>query len=668
MKAYKLIYRNLVRNVRDYLIYFMTLVISISVFYAFNAALQSGALESINADFRQLTKTISSTLTVLSRMISILIGFLILYVNRFLLKRRNKELGMYMLLGMKKQKISMIFIGETFMVGLLSLVTGILAGTFLAQLLAIACLRVFGGQVSDFTLSFSVDALKNTLLCFGIIYFLAMTLNLVTVSKVKLIDLLTAERRNEELKKSGNAAVVISFAAGILCLVLSALMLKTKDVFPDTNRMVCGVALIVAATVLIFYSAAVIFLLLVRKNRKFYFKGINCFIVRQVGSRIKGNFLSMSVVCLLLTVTILLITTSTSIAITMANLSKDFTPYDFVLSYEGEDPDVVHAAANYEYPSDLSAIIGTSFQIEDKCANDLTYKQLFEGQETQFWDVDRVLPECSVCILSISDYNKCLMAQGYPAVELPEDAFVINCNYKGTYEYVKYFADHSDSLTVNGKKLRLADKEIKGYVYEMTSVSNNDRGTLIVPDAVAALSETDQYTLQGFWKEGTDTDYANSMLNRLVEHDLDHTPFGWTSKARIYTMYYLAFGLPVYEFSYLGIIFLLVSVALISVQQLTQMSDNRIRYRILKNQGVSDQMMKSAVARQVGVYFAAPLVLAVFYTVLSLQVVMEKVSTFYNMEIRASMIVTFFALLLIYGGYYLATSASCKRMVFHGKG
>lgn len=631
MRAYKLIYRNLVRNIRDYLIYFMTLVISISVFYAFNAALQSGALESINADFRQLTKTISSTLTLLSRMISILIGFLILYVNRFLLKRRNKELGMYMLLGMKKQKISMIFIGETFMVGLLSLVTGILAGTFLAQLLAIACLRVFGGQVSDFTLSFSVDALKNTLLCFGIIYFLAMTLNLVTVSKVKLIDLLTAERRNEELKKSGNAAIVISFAAGILCLVLSALMLKTKDVFPDRNRMVCGVVLIVAATVLIFYSAAVIFLLLVRKNRKFYFKGINCFIVRQVGSRIKGNFLSMSVVCLLLTVTILLITTSTSIAVTMANLSKDFTPYDFVLSYEGQDPDVIHAAANYEYPSDLSAIIDASFQIEDKCANDL-------------------------------------MTQGYPAVELPEDAFVINCNYKGTYEYVKYFADHSDSLTVNGKKLRLADKEIKGYVYEMTSVSNNDRGTLVVPDAVAALSKTDQYTLQGFWKEGTDTDYANSMLNKLVEHDLDHSPFGWTSKARIYTMYYLAFGLPVYEFSYLGIIFLLVSVALISVQQLTQMSDNRIRYRILKNQGVSDQMMKSAVARQVGIYFAAPLVLAVFYTVLSLRVVMEKVSTFYNMEIRTSMIVTFFVLLLIYGGYYLATSASCKRMVFHGKG
>lgn len=84
--------------------------------------------------------------------------------------------------------------------------------------------------------------------------------------------------------------------------------------------------------------------------------------------------------------------------------------------------------------------------------------------------------------------------------------------------------------------------------------------------------------------------------------------------------------------------------------------------------GGSDKMMKSAVARQVGIYFAAPLVLAVFYTILSLRVVMEKVSTFYNMEIRTSMIVTLLVLLLIYGGYYVATSTSCKRMVFHGKG
>ena len=667
MRTIKLIYRNLVRNIRDYLIYFMTLVISISVFYAFNAALQSGALESINADFRQLSGVISTTLTLLSRMISILIGFLILYVNRFLLKRRNKELGIYMLLGMKKQKISMIFLGETFLIGLISLVTGIFWGTFLAQLLAIVCLRVFGGQVSDFALSFSVDALNNTLLCFGIIYFLAMAFNVVTVSKVKLIDLLNAERKNEELKKSGNTVCAISFAAGILCLVASAFMLRTKDVMPDKNRMIGGGILITAATVLIFYSAAVVFLLAARRNRKFYFKGINCFIVRQVGSRIKGNFLSMSVVCILLTVTILLTTTSISIAVTMANLSKNFTPYDFVLSYEGEDADVIHAAANYEYPADLSAIIDTSFQIEDKCANDLTYGQLFEGQETQFWDIDSVLPECSVCILSISDNNKCLTAQGYPAVELSEDEFIINCNYKGTYQYMKYFADHTDSLTVNGKKLHLADKKMKEYVYEMTSVSNNDRGTLIVPDEVAALSETDMYTLQGFWKKGTDTDYANSMLNRLVEHDLDNTPFGWTSKARIYTMYYLAFGLPVYEFSYLGIIFLLISVALISVQQLTEMSDNRMRYRILRNQGVSDKMQRSAVTRQVGIYFAAPLALAVIYTVFSLPVVMKKISTFYNMEIGTSMVGTFILFLLIYGGYYLATCASCKRIIFNGK-
>lgn len=132
-------------------------------------------------------------------------------------------------------------------------------------------------------------------------------------------------------------------------------------------------------------------------------------------------------------------------------------------------------------------------------------------------------------------------------------------------------------------------------------------------------------------------------------------------------MYYLSLGLPVFVLTYLGIIFLLICVALISVQQLTQMQDSSRRYRILKNQGVQDRMMRMSVRRQVGIYFGMPLALAGIYTAAALPAVMDKVSVFFNMEIRTSMIVTLIALLLIYGGYYAATFASCERVIFHGK-
>lgn len=87
----------------------------------------------------------------------------------------------------------------------------------------------------------------------------------------------------------------------------------------------------------------------------------------------------------------------------------------------------------------------------------------------------------------------------------------------------------------------------------------------------------------------------------------------------------------------------------------------------MKNQGVQGRLMRSAVRKQTGIYFGMPLVPAGIYTAVALPAVMDKVSTFFNMEIRISMIVTLFVLLLIYGGYYVATSASCERILFHGK-
>lgn len=672
MRTYKLVLKNFTKNVKDYLIYFMTLVISISLFYSFNAVVQSDALSSLSSDIKSFMRSIGETLTILSRIISVLIGFMVLHVNRFLLRRRQKELGVYMLLGMKKRKISMIFVAETFLIGLLSLAAGLAAGTFLAQLLAIASLRVFGGQVNNFSLSFSAQALGNTILCFGIIYLFTMIFNVFTVSKITLLELFTAERKNEELKSKKGIVHTLSFVLGVLCLLAGGAFLRTKELVPGKNQMLWGCLLMTAATLLIFYSAAAVFMQAARRNRKFYFRGINCFLVRQIGSRIRENFVSMSVICLLLVVTILLLTTGTSIAITMANLSKDFTPYDFTLEYEisegvaEKEPDVVRAAAEYEYPVNLAEFIDTGFQIQAKSDPELTYEDLFAGQETALWSIDSVLPECTVALLSISDYNKCLRAQGYSEIRLGEDEFIVNCNYKGTCSYIKYFVDHTDRISVNGTLLALRDKEIKSYVYEMTSVSNNDRGTLIVPDAVVENLQADYYVLQGFWKEGTDTDAANAALNTLVEHDLDHTPFGWTSKARIYSMYYLSLGLPVFVLTYLGIIFLLICVALISVQQLTQTQDSSRRFQILKNLGVQGRLMRSAVRKQVGIYFGMPLVLAGIYTAAAMPAVMDKVSVFFHMEIRTSMIVTLFMLLLIYGGYYVATFASCEKIIFSG--
>lgn len=669
MMSVKLIFRNLRQNIKDYLIYFMTLALAIAVFYAFNAVSSAEALQGLGEEILSMTYALGSTIEVLSKVIAFLIGFLILYVNKFLLKRRKKELGIYMLLGMRKGKISAIFVGETFFIGLASLAAGTVFGVFLGQILTVAALRVFGGEVNDFTLSFCPHAFGLTLICFGIIYVLAMIFNVFSISGVTLIELLTAERKNEELKSKKNGVYVVTFILGIIALVGGVVSLKSEQLLPSEQRMLMGIIFIAVATVLIFYSISAVILMLAKKNRNFYYKNINSFLVRQLGSRMQGNFLSMSAVSLLLTATMLLVTAGVSIAITVANMSQAEAPYDFILYYgctEEKELSIVEEALNYEYSVDLAPMIAESYQFACKGAADVTYGDIY-GQDVSIRIHDAGLLEREVSIIGISDFNQLLALQGKEAISLGGDEFYFNCNYSGTYEYAEAFIESCKEVTVNGYSLHPCQDELLEETYMMTSIGDNDRGTFVVSDEVADKGIIVCYILEGNWNKDVDRIEANQQMDELTIHDLKGSPFGWNTKSRMRTMFYSLIGLPVFLCTYIGLIFLLICVALLAVQQLTEITDNQKRYLILEKQGVPDKMMHAAVRKQVGVYFLAPFILAGIYTLCSVNVIIDKVSQFCNMDIGCHMLPVLAVIVIVYGGYYVATFSSCEKMVFSKK-
>ena len=113
MNTCKLIFRNVCKNIRDYLIYFLTLTLSVSLFYAFNSISDQPAFSNMGMTGTLLYRQLGIMLSTLSTMIAVVLAFLILYANQFLLKRRKKELGVYMMLGMKKGRISRLFADET---------------------------------------------------------------------------------------------------------------------------------------------------------------------------------------------------------------------------------------------------------------------------------------------------------------------------------------------------------------------------------------------------------------------------------------------------------------------------------------------------------------------------------------------------------------------------
>ena len=174
MTFFKLIIKNVYKNLRDYLIYFLTLMLAVSLFYAFNSIADQPAFLEMSMTRALLYEQLGKMISALSVVISIVLAFLIIYANQFLLKRRKKELGIYMMLGMKKGRISRIFAGETLCVGVIALGVGLIFGFILSQGASLIALKLFAIELDKYQLVFSIGAFQQTVICFALIFFIVM--------------------------------------------------------------------------------------------------------------------------------------------------------------------------------------------------------------------------------------------------------------------------------------------------------------------------------------------------------------------------------------------------------------------------------------------------------------------------------------------------------------
>ena len=667
MTSFKLIFKNVHKNLRDYLIYFLTLMISVSLFYAFNSISDQPAFSEMRMTRTLLYDQLGILLSALSVLIAIVLAFLIIYANQFLLKRRKKELGIYMMLGMKKGRISRIFAGETFCVGVIALVVGLILGFILSQGISMIALKLFAIELDKYQLVFSMGAFRQTAICFALIFFLVMLFNVWSVSSVQLIDLLTASRKNERLKSQNRVLPVLMFLLSILCIGIAVVLFYKNGILPSRENMsfqIAGLALVVG-TILLFYSFAAVFIQLMRSNKGFYLKGLNTFLVRQIGSKIRTNYFVMTVVCGLLTITICAVSIGASTALAMNKLSQVSTPYDLTVfsdvSIDG-DSDITDylAACDVQMPDYAKNM--EQISVYDA---DMTYADLFAGQDLNLWPIDEAVPQSRVSVISISDFNRALAMQGKGPVELNEGEYLLNCNYEGTYQYVMDALRTHSELSVAGVVLQRASDEVLQETYVMTSVGNNDRGTLIVPDSVVTALTKDVNALLVQYKEETNPD---EVLQKMIPIGLDETHgYRYSEKNMLYDMFYGINALVTFICCYVGLIFLLICAALLALKQLTETTDNIFRYGLLQKLGAKQQQINRTLLVQTGVFFAVPLIVAGLYSLLLIGKGMEIVEEFMNIHIATNVGLTIILFLIVYGSYFIATYLSCKRMVTEQK-
>ena len=179
---FKLSLKNMRKSIKDYAIYFLTLVLGVAIFYMFNSLDSQQAMLQVSQSQKEIIKLMISMLGMVSVFVAIILGLLIVYANNFLINRRKKEFGIYMSLGMGKRQISKIILLETIFVGIISLAVGLIIGIFASQFMSVVVAKMFEADMSEFQFVFSKDACIKTGIYFGVMYNAVMFFKTMTVT------------------------------------------------------------------------------------------------------------------------------------------------------------------------------------------------------------------------------------------------------------------------------------------------------------------------------------------------------------------------------------------------------------------------------------------------------------------------------------------------------
>lgn len=666
---YKLAFKNVKKSLSDYVIYFLTLSFGVCLFYVFNAVESQQTMLLLSEQQHAMLQTGTAMLGYLSVFISFVLAGLILYANNFLIKRRKRELGLYMTLGMDRGKISRILTAETFIIGLFALGVGLLIGVAASQGMSVLTAKLMNVPMKYFAFTFSKDSLLKTILYFGVIFLVVMLFNIRTVSKYKLIDLIHGGRKNETLRINKLWVCVVIFLLSLACLGTAYYLIIDNGMFMLDNQFYASLVLGTIGTVLFFLSLSGFLLRIAKGNKRLYYKGLNMFILRQLNSKINTNFLSMSIICIMLLVTIGTFSCGLGAVDVMAGQVDETAPYDITLTSQSKKKGPQDIEANLKaHGFDFTKQFSGYTQVWLYHAGDLTFQTLYDFAKENMGAtyMDDNDSEYSIPLISLSDYNKLLTLRGEAPISLASDEYAVVCNVKEMHQILKAYVEQGRTFTINGAVLRPSGLEIQPHQLQ-NSMMSMESGTLIIPDAIAKRCEPMTALLNAnYTKPGEEGDNAFTAEIAALYGKGEDAPRPYTRSSSHYELYMESGGTKLmisYFVIYVGVVFLITCAAVLALQQLSEASDNTERYRLLRRLGTPSKMIDRALFMQILAYFMLPLGLAVIHSVVGIYVVNNAIAQFGNLNALPNIIMAALLFLVIYGGYFLATFLGSRKMI-----
>ena len=671
---FKLSLKNISKSIKDYAIYFFTLILGVAIFYVFNAIDDQSVMMKVSSTTAEIIKLMTNVLSGVSVFVSIILAFLIVYASRFLIKRRNKEFGVYLTLGMSKKKISLILFIETLIIGIVSLVVGLGIGFLLSQLMSILVANMFEADLTRFQFVFSTNACIKTLIYFSIMYFVVMIFNTINISKCKLIDLMHSNKKSEKIKLKNPLLCTIVFI--ISCIALGFAYYQVTggiEKMANANSIFVPIGIGAVSTFFVFWSLSGLLLKIFISMKNTYYKGLNSFTLRQFSSKINTMTFSMTIICLMLFITICVLSSALSMKNSLNKNVVEFSPKDIEISKPAnvdlEDSDFTDKQIeNYKLSFEE---IFTKNGFDFKKFKNIVYFSLYADDYvtlkstlgTYYKTAKKNYPFLSyddyIVLMKNSDYNNLANNFNLEKINLNSDQYAVVGNYKKMIDIKNEALKRNTEIIVNQRiYLPKYKKAINGF-YEMGS-QKSEIGFIVLPDDALNENQKISNKMVADYNGNQDdiekdvTSFLNNTSNYIItfntKKDIREASVGLGAIVTFLGLY-------------LGIIFLISCAAILALKELSESSDNVEKFVVLRKIGVDEQELNKALFKQIGIFFMFPLILAIIHSIFGVMFcnnILKTMGVSFNLK---SVIITSLFIIFIYGGYFFITYICSKNII-----
>ena len=619
----KLAKSNARKSIKDYLIYFITITICVSLFYAITS-LSSSSYEFITEDSYNF-KTLQLILKYSTYVITAILILLIAYVNKYMIRRRQREFATYILLGAEQKSIAFMFFIETLIIGTLAIIAGIFVGTLFSQAIT-ALVLVSVNQEVVFTLRLYMDTVVITFIFFIAMFCIIGLYNVSVLNKIKLIDMLNASKQVEfQFRRSGKVYGVIfglSILLYIVCVYCTFKLINTEIDYSIKSLTYIGISLVsfIIGTFALFYSISYILIYLKGKCINFKYEGTNLFLIGSIVSKIKTAPILMATIAM----TFLGAMISFIMTLAMAQWSLGYlnmrVPYDIDIrndySYNFDIEDI----PKLDYGEVVQYLNDEGYSVRDYCQVE---KYFIDKDE--FYTGDR--NNSPMLAISLSDFNKLRTMLGYEKINLKENEFTTQWHSVVNNTDISKFLSKNKHLNINGEILNISkdshykesigegiydfysyniiilpDNVCKDLTLAETNFLANLNNQMSYKDAVNFESkyiekwfkENNRYLIEKYSKE---FDITSSIIDGRVKSSETNNILNMTLAMRILGVY-------------LCIVLLTISFTVLALGQLTDSIEHKDRYKVLRKLGVEENDINKIVLKQISIYFVVPIAIA----------------------------------------------------------